>query len=80
MKNNQKTMNLEKPTIEEEKRIKKLKAKYLRKKKNRKKRDVGPCFSCGKLTSQKHYFTDDGETRFLDYCHDICFELLLEKL
>ena len=41
---------------------------------------VGLCIQCGKLTKQKHRFTDDGETSYLDYCHDICFEYLQERL
>jgi len=42
----------------------------------------GFCVYCGKLTREMGRFTDDadGYYGYRDYCHDECYEILLEKL
>jgi hypothetical protein len=40
----------------------------------------GKCVVCGRLTEDRHYFTDDGESSYLDFCCDECWEYLQERL
>jgi len=46
----------------------------------------GKCIVCDKMTKEKHEFCDSvdeegqPEGKYFDYCHDLCFESLAEKL